>query len=218
MKRVLIVSCEETPASPGRIPHSAQYGLPQEISDIPNLCAVVRMLGDYDVYTLHHTAISRWESFQPDYVILSGRFSPQALSREDMACEYRALIDWIPATSVPVLGICMGLQLICAAYGVTTRRLDDPAGEYGFAELRRVSGHPLLEKAGETFSVLELHRCEAERLPPEFQLLASSDKCRIQMIAHRTRPLAGVQFHPELTTPQQSDGLRILEGFFRAYA
>lgn len=218
MKRVLIVSCEETPASPGHIPNSAQYGLPQEISDIPNLCAVIRALGDYDVRTIHHTAISRWESLQPDYVILSGRFSPNVLSKEDMVREYRTLIDWIPAAAVPVLGICMGLQLICAAYGVTTRRLDDPAGEYGFTELHRVCGHPLLARIGETFSVLELHRCEAEQLPPDFQLLASSDKCRIQMIAHRTRPLEGVQFHPELTTPQQSDGLRILEGFFHAYA
>ena len=41
------------------------------------------------------------------------------------------------------------------------------------------------------------HYCEVKKLPPGFELLASSGHCRIAAVRHRDRPLYGTQFHPE---------------------
>src|SRR6266508_2312225 len=43
----------------------------------------------------------------------------------------------------------------------------------------------------------EAHSCEVKALPSEFEILASTDACRVQAMRHRMRRLYGVQFHPE---------------------
>ena len=52
MKRVLILSNEESAESPGLITDAVRYGLPQGLCNIPNLQSVVRSLGAYEVVVL----------------------------------------------------------------------------------------------------------------------------------------------------------------------
>ncbi len=63
--------------------------------------------------------------------------------------------------------------------------------------------------------VLEWHYCEVKKLPPEFVLLASNENCRIQAMRHASRPLYGVQFHPESYVETYPHGRTILRNFFR---
>ena len=66
------------------------------------------------------------------------------------------------------------------------------------------------------FSRLDALRPTAA-VPEGFRLLAARETCRVQMLAHRSRPIFGTQFHPELQDEAHRDGQRILENFFRLY-
>lgn len=216
MKKILIVSNEESLLSLGRISNSSKYGLPEEIYNISNLAEQIESLGEYETAVIHHTKIEKVNEIQPDCVILSGRFSAKALSSSDISTEYKKLIAWIREAKFPILGICMGLQLICAAYCVGTKRLASDDGEYGFKQLRLQNNHPLLQDLPQYMYLLELHRCEAESLPEEFDLLASSELCNIQMIMHKCKPIIGTQFHPELLTAEHTDGKLLLKRILHA--
>ena len=214
-RTVLLISDEERPDDPGLI-DAGQFGLPDELYDIPNLQEIITGCGRMRVVTRHHSRIEEVEQICPDYVVLSGRFSSHPLGSNTMQREYQAIIEWIRDSHVPVLGICLGLQLICAAFGVSTVRLEGP-GEFGFTPLKKEQDHLLLKSLPSTFRAMELHRCGASGIPEDFDLLVSSPLCPVQMIVHRERPIVAVQFHPELNTPSQQAGLLLLQSFFRLY-
>jgi GMP synthase (glutamine-hydrolysing) len=117
-----------------------------------------------------------------------------------------ALLDM----GLPVLGICYGQQLICSLLGgkvspATGRR------EFGHALLRAPKG-PLFEglPAGD-LQVWMSHGDSVDRLPPGFEVDARTDSAPYAAVRHATKPILGIQFHPEVHhTPQ---GKRILENF-----
>lgn len=206
MKKIVIISNEETAQDPGYVRHPEQYGLAEGICNIPNLAGVIEGLGGYEVSVLHHTRVRQAEESGADCVVLSGRFSDKALPYEDMLEEFREEIHWLRETRMPVLGICMGLQLLCAAHGVGIKRLEREEGEFGFMPIRLRDGWPMPEGSGEYIRCLAMHRCQVERVPEEFVGLAGSELCDVQMIAHKSRPMVGVQFHPEFYTAAYPDG------------
>ncbi|MFA5312508.1 MAG: gamma-glutamyl-gamma-aminobutyrate hydrolase family protein, partial [Methanomassiliicoccales archaeon] len=50
-------------------------------------------------------------------------------------------------------------------------------------------------------------------LPDEFEILAHSENCRIEAIRHRTRPIYGLQFHPEVENTEH--GYDIFKNFLK---
>jgi GMP synthase (glutamine-hydrolysing) len=126
------------------------------------------------------------------------------------------VIEWIKGSRVPLLGICLGLQLIGSAFGVPTVRVVED-GEFGFSMLQKEQDHPLLKGVSSSFRVMEMHRCGLLEVPEGFTLLASSSKCRVQMIVHIGRPIVAVQFHPEINTAAQQSGFQVLQEFFHLY-
>jgi GMP synthase-like glutamine amidotransferase len=85
----------------------------------------------------------------------------------------------------PVFAICLGAQLLALSLGSTVWRMAQT--ETGWTTVRFVEG--------KTLKVLEWHE-DAIDLPPNAQLLASSDQCEQQM--YRVGPTrVGLQFHPE---------------------
>ena len=109
-----------------------------------------------------------------------------------------------------VLGICYGLQLMAHALGGTVRKGDK--GEYGLARLQPLRAHRLLEgvNGGES-QVWMSHRDRVEAAPDGFDVLASTETCAIAAMAHRDRPIAAVQFHPEVVHTKH--GREILTNF-----
>src|SRR5579884_327517 len=115
-----------------------------------------------------------------------------------------AILDAGPA----IFGICYGLQVMAYALGAPVQKGDK--GEYGLAHLQIRRTHRLLP--GETgFQVWMNHRDRLEAPPPGFDVIASSSDCPVAAIAHRERPIAGVQFHPEVVHTQF--GAEILANF-----
>ena len=213
MKRLLLVSVEKTPQDQGKITDSARYGLAPELYNLPNLREAISRQGDFEIVTRHHTELAAAGEW--DYVVLSGRFSPRDLSVGDE--EYRALTDFIRDSTAPLLGICAGFHLISRAFGSEIVPMDDPAGEFGCREITVQCIHPLTQGLGERFTCMQFHRYTVSAVPKGFALLASAEKCFVQMIAHTERPIVGMQFHPELQNAVCRDGERLLQNFFQQY-
>ncbi len=86
--------------------------------------------------------------------------------------------------------------------------------EVGFTKVRIVAPDAIFEGLGEAFEVMERHSTEVKALPPEFDVLASTDACRVQVCRHRGRTLYGMQFSPDRFDERHPDGRRLLQNFF----
>ena len=213
MKRVLLVSDERTPQDMGLIAESAKYGLADGLYNIPNLRAALARQGAFEIVTCHHT--EPIDAPEHDYTVLSGRFQARVLAELDE--EYRVLFDFIRENETPMLGICAGVQLISRAFGSVIRTMDDPDGEFGFTRLTVCAQHPMLRGLEDGFTCMEMHRDIVCTVPDGFTLLASTQKCPVQMIAHDERPIVGLQFHPELQNEPHRDGEIWLQNLFALY-
>jgi GMP synthase (glutamine-hydrolysing) len=68
---------------------------------------------------------------------------------------------------------------------------------------------------GDVIIVHEGHYCEIKNLPSDFELLASTEECRIQTMRHKQNLTYGVQFHPNNYTDEYPDGKKILNNFIQ---
>jgi len=134
----------------------------------------------------HYTAVSAPDIEGADGAVLCGT----ALKDTGFA-EHPGRFRWLPAFERPVLGISSGMLALAAAFGGGTV----PCCEIGMTDVRVTAPDPLF--AGMTgFPAYELHE-RAVETPRGFIPLAVSDRC-IQAIRHRSLPLYGLLFHPEV--------------------
>ena len=116
--------------------------------------------------------------------------------------------------SVPILGVCLGHQAICSAFGMTityAKRLMH--GKQSIAELD--TDCPLFAGCPQKTSVARYHSLAADpsTLPDCLAVTARTEDGEIMAVMHRTRPIYGIQFHPEsILTP---DGKKMLYNFIK---
>jgi GMP synthase (glutamine-hydrolysing) len=111
----------------------------------------------------------------------------------------------------PILGICYGMQLIAHIEGAEVKR----AGrrEYGRAEVRVIEPGGMFAgfDEGEEFSAWMSHGDHVEAPPPGYVPTASSKTNPLVAFRHESKPVFGVQFHPEVAhTPR---GREIIANF-----
>ncbi|MCI0621164.1 MAG: glutamine-hydrolyzing GMP synthase [Acidobacteria bacterium] len=111
-------------------------------------------------------------------------------------------------TTVPVLGICYGFQLLAHQLGGRVEHAEKR--EYGLAalELRRPS--LLFDGVREKSNVWMSHGDHIAELPAGFELLGTSSNS-LAAAEHTQRKLFGLQFHPEVAHTEA--GRRIIENF-----
>jgi GMP synthase (glutamine-hydrolysing) len=110
---------------------------------------------------------------------------------------------------IPVLGICYGMQLACQVLGGKV----SPASsrEFGRALLKIGGNGALFEGVPQETIVWMSHGDQVQTVEGDFEPLAATDTCPFAAVRHRSRPVYGLQFHPEVShTPY---GTRMLRNF-----
>jgi GMP synthase (glutamine-hydrolysing) len=111
----------------------------------------------------------------------------------------RELLATATRSGLPVLGVCLGAQLLAAALGAEVTTMAQPEigfGEVGVTECGRRD--PAFAGVGDRLPVVHWHG-DTFDLPDGAVLLAQSDVCRHQAFRWGERTY-GLQFHPELTS------------------
>lgn len=113
---------------------------------------------------------------------------------------------------IPTLGVCLGHQAICTAFGGRVIR----AGRLMHGKTSSIvhDGTGIFDGVPDPFSATRYHSLVADRasLPPELEVTATSlDDGYVMGVRHRDYPIDGIQFHPEsILSP---DGDRIIGNF-----
>jgi len=108
-----------------------------------------------------------------------------------------------------VLGICYGHQLMTWRLGGQVQKGEK--GEYGPARLHVSDSSVLFAGTDASQQVWMNHRDTVQRVPEGFRVVGGTDTCAIAAMMHETRPLASVQFHPEVA--HTTFGTQILSNF-----
>ena len=157
---------------------------------------LVHYLGELGAETIVHRndALNVQEAMalNPSGIILSpGPCDP------DKAGICLALTEAAAETNTPLLGVCLGHQTIGQAFGGKVVRASEIVhGKMGAMHHEGASvfrGLPSPLEATRYHSLV----VERETLPPELEITAWLDDGTIMGLQHRTKPIHGVQFHPE---------------------
>ena len=113
---------------------------------------------------------------------------------------------------IPTLGVCLGHQAICAAYGATvTYAAKLMHGKPSVISYDKAC--PLFAGCPERIEVARYHSLAADpkTMPDCLKVTAIADDGEIMAVQHKDYPIFGVQFHPEsIMTP---DGKLMLKNF-----
>ncbi len=147
----------------------------------------------------------------PDLVILTG--SSALLSKPRTHERFQPEMDLVRKAKFPILGICYGHQIIGSAFGAPMRDLGQMLR--GYEKVSVVRNHPLFDGLPTDLVVAESHRQELTKVPDEFQHLAQSTTSKVEAMVHRSRPIYGVQFHPERSNDDHPHGRMIIQNLLK---
>jgi len=142
---------------------------------------------------------------------------------------FATLTQIVTSGSVPVLGLCGGHQLLAYMYGGQCgplRKLKpgepDPADwapgwfkEVGYSPVSVVKDDPIFTGLGSTPVFFESHYWQISQMPQDFENLASTPACPVQVFRHKRQLVYGTQFHPEVNSADHHDGRTLIGNFFR---
>lgn len=176
---------------------SFSYNLYQLIGEIDPDIKVIRN---------DEMSVAEIEKLAPSYIILS----PGPGRPEDAGIIIEAA--GTAAKKIPTLGVCLGHQAICAAYGAKITYAKKLMHGKRSA-VRFDTDSPLFRNIPEIAPVARYHSLAAapDTIPECLKITALSNDGEIMAVQHREHPIFGVQFHPEsILTP---DGKTMLKNF-----
>ena len=156
---------------------------------------LVHYLNELGAQTLVHRndalSVEQALGLKPEAVLLSpGPCTP------DEAGLCLDLLAQAPA-GLPILGVCLGHQAMGQAYGGKVIRAKTLM--HGKTDLIHHTGYGVFEGIPSPFTATRYHSLAIDRssLPNTLEVTAWTDDGEVMGFQHKTRPLFGVQFHPE---------------------
>jgi anthranilate synthase component 2 len=152
-------------------------------------------------------AVEAVHALRPEAIVLSpGPCTPN---------EAGICLDLIIAAAIetPILGVCLGHQAIGQAFGGDVVRAKTLM--HGKTSAIRHNGDGVLQGLRDGFTATRYHSLALARetLPDVLEVTAWTDDGEIMGISHRSRPIHGVQFHPESIITE--GGHQLLGNFLR---
>jgi len=133
------------------------------------------------------------------HIILTGSAdSVDELSR--VYARLRPFILRVKKAGIPMLGICYGFQAIAAALSDVENIDHYQHPEIGWTKIYVTKQSILFKDVPKSFYAIENHTSSVRRLPSELIQTAESQRKYIQAFEHESKPIYGVQFHPEATS------------------
>lgn len=176
---------------------------------------LVQMFRQYDlgihVYRSDKISVEQVENIRPDYIVIS----PGPKDPEHAGVSVSLIRTFYK--SIPILGVCLGMQCINEAFGGRTVRA--PLPMHGKTSMVRHENNTVFKGMASPFTAARYHSLMVE-LPfctdttsgqNGLEITAVSDDQVIMGLSHRSAPLHGVQFHPESFLTQ--DGFVLVENF-----
>ena len=107
------------------------------------------------------------------------------------------LVKYCDEKNIPLLGVCLGHQAIAVAYGATVSRA--PELLHGKTSIVNHNKTSVLSDITSPFVATRYHSLAIEKqsLPDSLEVVGATESGVIMAIAHKTKPICGVQFHPE---------------------
>lgn len=171
----------------------------------------VREIGVYSEVRAFDMSEEEIREFEPRGIILAG--GPESVTGGQSPRAPQCVFE----LGVPVLGICYGMQTMAEQLGGSVET--SAVHEFGYAQVKAVGRSALLadirdhvDPEGESLlDVWMSHGDKVSKMPPGFELMASTDSCAIAGMYCEEKDFYGVQFHPEVTHTLQ--GQRLFEHF-----
>jgi len=153
-------------------------------------------------------SVSEIRSLNPSHIIIS----PGPGRPKDAGICEEAILAF--AGRIPLLGICLGHQAICEAFGAEiTYAKELVHGKRSMVHI--ANGNPIFRQLPPLLETGRYHSLAAERstLPDELLVIAETDDGEVMGVKHRDYDVFGLQFHPEsILTP---NGAKIIEKFLK---
>lgn len=158
-----------------------------------------------DIQVFRHDRISleELEALSPDWLCISPGPKDPAQAGISLAVVRRF------AGRLPILGVCLGMQVISEAFGGSTRRAPLPV--HGKTCAVSHQGRGIFQGLPSPFSVARYHSLQVILGSQELEPLAWAPDQVLMGLAHRRWPVWGVQFHPESFLTQH--GLEMAANF-----
>lgn len=185
-----------------------------------NLRAMILLIDNYDSFTYNlvqymgdlgeNVVVHRNDALsvqaaldlKPEAVVIS-----PGPSDPDHAGICLGLITACSAANIPLFGVCLGLQAMGQAFGGKVIRAPEP--RHGKISPIFHKGQSVFTGLPSPFDATRYHSLivERETLPDCLAITAETEDGLIMGLAHKTRPIHGVQFHPESIATQNGHSL-----------
>lgn len=184
--------------------------------------ALVEAVGKFSEYeVIHFSDVNEGYLVGEDFdaVVLSGS-GARIVDPADRRF-FEGVVKLIKNCDLPTLGICYGHQLLCWAFGAKVGSLAQPVLDR-FESVRVVEAYGIFGGFREN-QIVRLSENHYDYVLKEnldqagFHILADSVSCEVEAVKHKSKPIYGVQFHPERIKAKDEshpEGHRIIENFY----
>jgi len=149
------------------------------------------------------------QQLEPSHIIIS----PGPCGPENAGISMSCVSSF--SSRIPILGVCLGHQVIAAAFGGMVKRSKQPM--HGKPDWVYHDKQSIFKNLPSPMAVGRYHSLLVDVVLPDcLELIASNSEGLVMAIKHRLYPTIGVQFHPESILTQ--DGKKLLENFLNITA